>query len=69
MIPQSLTSRPQWVLWKMGIRHGELTKVPYQVNGWKAKSDTPSTWNTFAVVKRFERGGFRRLQRRVGGLT
>src|SRR3990167_447319 len=49
----------QWVLWKTVTRNGEPTKVPFQVNGSEAKSNTPATWTEFnAVVKRYGQGGF-----------
>jgi putative DNA primase/helicase len=36
--------------WRFEERNGKPTKVPYQVNGNRAKSDDPQTWNTFEAV-------------------
>jgi len=58
-IPESMRTCNQWVLWKTVTRNGEPTKVPFQVNGSEAKSNTPATWTEFnAVVKRYGQGGF-----------
>lgn len=40
-IPQELTERRQWMMW----RNEYGTKVPYQPNGHRAKSNDPATWN------------------------
>src|SRR5215207_7947911 len=47
-IPQRLKERPQWVVWKLEKRDGELTKVPY--SPWslsRASSTDLMTWATF----------------------
>jgi hypothetical protein len=49
-IPAELREMPNWVLWKKETVNGRPTKVPYQPNGWKAKSNTPATWSTFSEV-------------------
>ncbi len=49
-LPDDLTERDQWVLWRLEMRDGKPTKVPYQANGNRAKSDDPETWNTFEAV-------------------
>jgi len=49
-VPDDLTERDQWVLWRYESRNGKPTKVPYQVNGNRAKSDDSQTWNTFAAI-------------------
>jgi len=49
-VPDDLAERDQWVLWCFEERNGKPTKVPYQVNGVRAKSDDPQTWNTFEAV-------------------
>ena len=46
MIPKELTERNQWVCWRLEIRDGNKTKVPYQPNGRKAEADDPATWST-----------------------
>ena len=51
-IPQELRKERRWVLWKLETRQGQEkpTKVPYQINGKKAASTSPSTWATFDEV-------------------
>ncbi len=44
-----LQQQKRWVNWKLETVNDKLTKVPYQPNGRKAKSNDPSTWNTYAV--------------------
>jgi hypothetical protein len=49
-LPECLTTLPQWVAWTFECRGGKLTKCPRTPAGALAKSDTPSTWSTFADV-------------------
>jgi DnaB-like helicase C terminal domain len=51
-IPQQLTERPQWVLWKTAARTAgdKPTKLPYQVSGDLAKANDAGTWATFDAV-------------------
>jgi putative DNA primase/helicase len=49
-VPAVLKEMRNWVLWRLETVNGRLTKVPYQVNGNKAKSDDPATWNTYEAV-------------------
>src|ERR1035437_7704259 len=49
-IPQELREMPNWVLWKYERVGDRQTKIPYQTNGRKAKSNSPSTWTTFEEV-------------------
>jgi putative DNA primase/helicase len=50
-IPSELTKLSHWVLWKYeGTRNGKNAKVPYQVNGKRAKTDEPNTWSSFEGV-------------------
>jgi len=49
-IPEQLRQIPNWVLWKKESVYGRVTKVPYQPNGRKAKSNDPSTWSRFSEV-------------------
>jgi primase-polymerase (primpol)-like protein len=55
MIPDELTTRAQWIVWRSEQRRGKVTKVPY-VPGThrRARSNDPSTWRTFeqAVASR-----------------
>lgn len=47
-IPETLTTRPQWVVWKAEERNGKLTKVPYNARtGQLAESDNAATWSTY----------------------
>ncbi len=46
-IPAELRARPQWVCWKLELREGKLTKVPYNPRtGGKAVSTNAKTWGT-----------------------
>lgn len=46
-VPARLRERNQWILW----RYEETDrKVPYQVNGRRAKSNDPTTWSSFDVA-------------------
>jgi len=49
-LPDALCSRVQWVLWRFEMRDDRPTKVPFQVNERKAKTDDPRTWNSFETV-------------------
>ncbi|NOQ14240.1 MAG: hypothetical protein GQ583_07155, partial [Methyloprofundus sp.] len=56
-IPNTLKRTPHWVLWKLekGDKkkdgsYGKDKKVPYSLNGGRAKSNTPSTWGVFDAV-------------------
>jgi len=46
-LPDDLTERDQWVLWRWEARGGKPTKVPYQVNGSRASIAEPKTWTSF----------------------
>jgi len=50
-IPDSLTERDQWVVWREEKRDDDTTKVPYQPGGSHASSTDPSTWSTFDQVQ------------------
>lgn len=42
---------PRWVNWKLvSLENGKKTKVPYQTKTVKAKSNDPSTWQTYEKV-------------------
>ncbi len=49
-VPDDLTERDQWVLWRYEARNGRSTKVPYQVSGKLASSTDPSTWDNLEAV-------------------
>lgn len=46
-IPEALRQRPQWVLWRLDLKDGELTKVPYSDVQRKARANDPKTWLSF----------------------
>lgn len=48
-IPEALTGRDQWVVWRSEERGGKPTKVPYNARTGKlAESDNPATWASYA---------------------
>ncbi len=54
-IPQALLTKSQWVLYQHlpdNSREGKARKVPYQADMAAASVSDPSTWNTFAAVKK-----------------
>ena len=46
-IPNELKDCPQWIVWKKEMRNGKWTKIPYQINGEAAQSNSRDTWSTF----------------------
>jgi hypothetical protein len=51
-VPDGLSERDQWVLWRYEARQGKRTKVPYQANGKRADSTNSATWTTFEEATR-----------------
>jgi len=56
-IPPAMKALKNWILWKYELRknsNGRLkpTKIPYQINGAKAKSTGSETWSTLEEVKK-----------------
>jgi KaiC/GvpD/RAD55 family RecA-like ATPase len=49
-IPQILREKPQWILWRLENRNGEMTKLPFRIDGTAAKTNTPETWAKFDEV-------------------
>ena len=50
-IPQEMKQTRRWVGYKVELRDGKQTKVPYcAINGDYAKSNDPSTWTIFRVA-------------------
>lgn len=56
-IPSVLKTEPHWILWKLekgdkrkDSTYGKDKKVPYSLNGNRAKSNDPSTWGAFNVI-------------------
>jgi primase-polymerase (primpol)-like protein len=57
-----LRERPQWITWRVELRDGRPTKIPYRPNGrGRAAVDDPASWGTFdasvAAVTRGDRDG------------
>ena len=49
-VPAELKALHQWVLLKEELRNGKPTKIPYQVDGNRAKANDPNTWTNFQTV-------------------
>lgn len=50
-IPDELKICNQWVVWRYEPdADGKMTKIPYQVNGIKASTTDPKTWDTYENV-------------------
>jgi len=63
-VPDDLTERNQWVLWRFESRNGKPTKVPYQPSGRAADTTNPGTWTDFEEA----RAVWRRSRHRYVGL-
>lgn len=63
-VPDDLTERDQWVLWRYEERNGKPTKVPYQPSGRRADSTDHGTWASFDLVA----STWRRFRQRYAGL-
>ncbi len=51
-VPDELKFIPQWVVWRMLVRHGKKTKVLFDpITGRAASTTDPSTWRTFAEAE------------------
>jgi putative DNA primase/helicase len=59
-IPDQLTERRQWVCWRLEMRDGAPTKVPYTPGAERrASSIDLMTWSTFdEAVAAYEGGGY-----------
>ena len=59
-IPDYLTERPQWVVWRIEKRDGKPTKVPYDATTDKQASTTDlMTWVGFwQAINAYEEGGY-----------
>jgi hypothetical protein len=47
----ALAPQPRWVAWRIEIRGGKPTKVPYAPQGGRVRADDPSTWGTRAEAE------------------
>jgi hypothetical protein len=50
VVPDDLSERDQWVLWRYEERNGRTTKVPYRLGRRYASSTDPGTWASFEAV-------------------
>ncbi len=61
-IPDEMKERRQWVVWRLEVRDGKPTKVPYSPHGGRASSTDLMTWGAFeealAALDRFDGIGF-----------
>jgi putative DNA primase/helicase len=59
-VPERLTERPQWVVWKLEKRDGKPTKVPHIAGGvGRASSTDLMSWRTFEeAVRALENGRY-----------
>lgn len=59
-IPEELRATPSWVLWRSeDIGAAKPTKIPYQLNGYKASVINPSHWSSFdEVCNMYAHGGY-----------
>ena len=60
-IPQVLTRRPQWVVWRLEERDGEETKVPYDAKERRKRASSTDlmTWSNFEkALAAYERRDF-----------
>jgi primase-polymerase (primpol)-like protein len=56
-VPEELVNRRQWVLWRLIIRDGKETKIPWSVYDKAASSTDPATWHEYeCAVMRYEPG-------------
>jgi putative DNA primase/helicase len=58
--PAELRALPRWLVWRIEIRDGKPTKIPYDAKtGKKGSSTDPGTWAQYDDAKSaFERGGY-----------
>ena len=49
-IPAELRQCAQWVTWRLELRNGKATKVPYTIDGKRAKTTDRRTWSTFELA-------------------
>ena len=51
-IPQTLKQLPRWILWRLEIRDGNQTKVPYRIDGLRASITNTNDWKDFDTACR-----------------
>jgi len=50
--PQTLKQLRRWILWRLEIRDGAQTKVPYRTDGLRASITNPNDWTDFDTACR-----------------
>jgi hypothetical protein len=45
-----MKAKHQWVRWRLEMRNGKQTKVPYRVDGKPAASDNPNDWTDYRTA-------------------
>lgn len=50
LIPFEMRQYRQWIVWKFEDVNNKKTKVPYNINGYKASVTNPQSWNSFDEV-------------------
>lgn len=61
-IPDVLKAEHRWVTWCYELRAGRWAKILCTVAGYRAKSNDPATWTTFAdALGAYQQGGFDRV--------
>lgn len=58
LIPFEMRQYRQWIVWKFEDVNNKKTKVPYNINGYKASVTNPQTWNSFDEVVQAVNNGF-----------
>lgn len=58
LIPFEMRQYRQWIVWKFEDVNNKKTKVPYNINGYKASVTNPQSWNSFDEVVQAVNNGF-----------
>lgn len=58
-LPDVLKMQKYFCLWKIEIRDGKKTKIPYQTNGARARPNDPNTFSPYTdVMSVYLKGGY-----------
>lgn len=58
-LPDTLKGQKWFCLWKIETREGKKTKIPYQINGARARPNDPDTFSSYKeVMSVFQKGGY-----------
>ena len=58
LIPFEMRQYRQWIVWKFEDVNNKKTKVPYNINGYKASVTNLQSWNSFDEVVQAVNNGF-----------